>query len=75
MILTVEDIPPNNQMSMHGPVAKQQSISSQDTVTTDTTVVSNKQDNVPSVARQQHRATFPQGVLFKLLSMGNDSLS
>ena len=71
VILTVEDIPipSNNQMTlnqannpMHGPVAKQQGISN---VTMDTTVVADKQDNVPSVARQQHRATFPQGVSFK----------
>ena len=50
---------------MHGPVAKQQSISSQDNVTMDTILGSNKQDNIPSVARQQHRATFPQGMSFK----------
>ena len=71
VILTVEDIPisSNNQMTlnqanspMHGPVAKQQGISN---VTMDTTAVADKQDNVPSVARQQHRASFPQGVSFK----------
>ena len=71
MILTVEDIPipSNNQMTlnqannpMHGPVAKQQDISN---ATMDTTAVADKQDNVPLVARQQHRATFPQGVSFK----------
>ena len=50
---------------MHGPVAKQQNISSQDNITTDTTLGSNKQDNIPSVARQQHQAAFPQSMSFK----------
>ena len=71
VILTIEDIPisSNNQMTlnqannpMHGPVAKQQGISNG---TMDTTAGADKHENVPSVARQQHRATFPQGMSFK----------
>lgn len=73
VILTVEDIPvpnSNNQLPLletnSEPVVKQQSTFSQDNVTIETmTLAASKPDIVPSVARQQRRGVFPQGVSYK----------
>ena len=73
VILSVKDVPmpydnqlPVNETNslMHESVIKQRSTSNQDNTTMDTIAVSNKPDIVPSVARQQHRGVFPQGMLF-----------
>lgn len=70
VILTVEDIPLlSNQVPLtqscdvvHEPVVKRQQ-QRQDNVTVDTTAASSKPNIAPSIAIQQHRAHFPQGII------------
>ena len=65
VILTIEDIPKShtslteNNSTLHEPVVVEKS-----TLSMDTMAVSNSLDVMPSVARQQHRALYPQGWSF-----------
>ena len=65
VILSIEDIPKShislteNNNTLHEPEVVEKS-----TLDTNTTTVSNNLDVVPSVARQQHRALYPQGWSF-----------
>ena len=65
VILTIDDVPKShtsNINTVHEPAVIEKHCL--DNVTMDTMAVSNNPDVVPSVAKQQHRALFPQGLSF-----------
>ena len=71
VILTTEDIPKSHtglagdSNTVHEPiVTKKQSVAGLDSATLDTMTVPNNPDVIPSVARQQQRSLFPQGMYY-----------